>query len=251
MCVSGSYLAGSIKGRILRPILILEICMFRDVLPVFENLNEKAEQIAGEHFIEIGNQPAGEYESIDMASVAEDAFEEGEAYCETMRTMRQTMRNLLAAGLFHLVEQQLSEICRDATFKNEGPTGKNLETITAWYKEHFELDLETLSNWKLINEMRLVTNSVKHAEGKSVEKLRGIRPELFLMPDYQIFEDDDPAELIQEASRRRVYQPLAGEDLYVSEELLHIYCKAAENFFLEIAAYFASHPDDYYPKQPM
>jgi hypothetical protein len=45
---------------------------------------------------------------------------------------------------------------------------------------------------------------------------------------------------------RHVSTPLSGEEFFVSEKLLKAYADAAESFFVEIAAHFKAHSDDYY-----
>jgi hypothetical protein len=88
-----------------------------------------------------------------------------------MVSVRQTMLNLVAAGLFHLVEQQLADFCRDGCF-NVAPPSTGLEKATAWYRDHFDLDLPSLRAWRNVDELRLVANAFKHAEGGSASKLR-------------------------------------------------------------------------------
>jgi hypothetical protein len=45
---------------------------------------------------------------------------------------------------------------------------------------------------------------------------------------------------------RPVSAPLAGEDLFVSEELLQQYAEGVEKFFREIADHFEQHEDEFY-----
>lgn len=99
-----------------------------------------------------------------------------------MRSLRQTMLNLLATGLFHLAEQQLAVLGQDAGFENRQPKSTTLEDVVKWYKSTLRLDLRSLSEWPLIDELRLVANTAKHAEGKSSDDLRILRPELFCDP---------------------------------------------------------------------
>lgn len=109
-------------------------------------------------------------------------------------------------------------------------------------KGHLQLDLKTLPSWSAIDELRLVANAVKHAEGKASRQLERLRPELFRNPGYAEFYKEhglDPY-------IGPVAAPLAGEDLFVSEVLLREYAGAAESFFGEIAAYFSAHGDDFF-----
>jgi hypothetical protein len=117
----------------------------------------------------MGAQPASEDFDGDTSGYAEDAQERGQSWYDLMRSLRQTMLNLLAAGLFHLIEQQLGVFAKIA--------------------EHMGISI-------------------------------------FQTP--------------------KVVAPMAGEDLFVTEDLLKKYAEAAESFFREIAAYFEAHENEYY-----
>jgi hypothetical protein len=62
MAVPGGYLKTQIERCALRPIVGYRECVFREVLPVFGNLNERAERVAKEHFNRIGAEAVGEEE---------------------------------------------------------------------------------------------------------------------------------------------------------------------------------------------
>lgn len=125
------------------------------------------------------------------------------------------------------------------------PKDTKLEEVKNWYALHFDLDLETLPSYGKIDELRLVANAVKHAEGPATKQLRQRRPELFSNPDYQeIYRDMEEHGL--ERTLGPVHSPLSGEEFFVSEKLLHEYAEAAESFFGEVANHFKAHSDDYY-----
>ena len=102
-----------------------------------------------------------------------------------MVSLRQSMLNLLAAGLFHLTEQQLAVLCRDAGFTTDPPRDTKMDEVKKWYAANLRLYLEALPSWGVINELRLVANAVKHAEGSATRQLRTLRPELFSNPDFE------------------------------------------------------------------
>jgi len=121
-----------------------------------------------------------------------------------------------------------------------------LEVVKTWYLDNLGIDLSSLPSWGIIDELRLVANSVKHAEGKSAMQLRELRPELFSNPDL--------AEILAEWERygRRqepgpLLAPLAGEDLFVSENHLKAYADGARSLFEEIIELCESHSDDRFP----
>jgi hypothetical protein len=43
------------------------------------------------------------------------------------------------------------------------------------------VDIESLKSWSKINELKLVADSVKHAEGRSSEELKKLRLDLFIL----------------------------------------------------------------------
>lgn len=227
------------------PIVAFREYIFRDVLPAFSNLNERAEQVANEYYGRIGSLPAGDDCSVDMGDVAEDAHDHSADWYEMMASLRQSMRNLLAAGLFHLLEQQLAALCRDGGFRAAPPRKTKLDLVADWYREYLRLDFKTLGSWAVINELRLVANAVKHGEGAATRQLRAFRPELFTNPDYVAMYGELGENGIQ-PHFGPVEAPMAGEDLFVSEPLLHRYATAAEALLEEIAGYFAMHHDEYF-----
>ena len=203
----------------------------------FSDLEKKADEVADAAFQRYGDEPAGPDFDGDMSVFAERAEQKGQAFYETMYPLRQAALNLFTAGLFHLLEQQLASLCHDAAFDVPPPGDTKLAVVVKWYRDHFCLDLETLPEWAPIQELNYIANTVKHAEGPSAEKLRNVRPELFHhLPDSFLL-----AEL-------PVRLPLAGDDLYVTDDLFREYSHAATQFFTTIAAYFETHRDDYFPR---
>ena len=74
-----------------------------------------------------------------------------------------------------------------------------------------------------------MANSVKHADGPSVEALKERRPELFT---HLRFRHEKPDSVM--LTVHRVYHPLSGEDLCVSEEDLGSFFGAVEEFWKRI-----------------
>src|SRR5260370_4341890 len=134
--MNGHYLELQVRTRVVGPIIAFREYILRDVLSAFGHLPERAGQVAEEYYKRIGSMPAGEDYDIDMASVAEAAQDHSLSWYEMMTSLRQTMRNLLAAGLFHLTEQQLAALCRDAWVTMEPPADTGLGTVKQWYSPH-------------------------------------------------------------------------------------------------------------------
>ena len=242
--MTGGYLASQIRQWRIRPIIAFREYIFRDVVPQFGRLNERADQIGNEYFEAAISQPAGEDCDGDLSGFAEDAHDHALSWYEMMRSLRQTMLNLLAAGLFHLTEQQLAQLGNDVGFDNRRPKEAALYEVVKWYGSVLHLDLKRLSGWPLIRELRLVANTAKHAEGKSSGELRNLRPGLFCDPKFaEIYQGMGIRDYLL---NRPVSAPLAGEDLFISEELLQQYAEGVEKFFREIADHFEQHEDEYY-----
>jgi hypothetical protein len=233
--VSDQYVARRIEGDILAPIVAFREYIFRDVLPAFGNINERAQQVADDYYNLIAALPRGEFDEIGMADVAEDAQEESHSWWEMMTSLRQTMLNLTAAGLFHLLEQRLALLTRDAIFSRAPLAEVKWKVIRDWYSTHLHVDLMGLPAWVLMDELRLVANSVKHGEGVSARELRAIRPELFRDPfEAMLFPN------LRDEVVRPIVVPLSADEFFVTEEFLKMYADGAETFLRQIGAYLRS-----------
>lgn len=242
MATTGHYVAWRVRVSAIPYLKAYGECVLRDVVGAFGDLERRADEVANAAFERYGAQPAGENFDGDMGDFAERAQDEGIAFYQTMFAIRQSTLNLLAVGLFHLVEQRLADLCRDASFDVAPPGDTKIAVVASWYRDHFGLELSALPDWATTDELRLVANAVKHAEGGSAEELRNIRPQLFQHPAIR--------KLLPEEDFRialPVDLPLAGEGLYVSEEFFRGYSEAASRFFESIANYFDQHGDAYYP----
>lgn len=218
-------------------------CVLRDVLPAFSDLVKKADKVAHAEFQRLGSLPADENSNGDMSAAAEAAEEKGQVFYDTMVALRQSTLNLFAAGLFHLVEQQLADLCVDGAFEVLPPTDTKLSVVAEWYNRHFNLNLASLEVWPKIVELRLIANAVKHAEGGAAQRLRDLCPELFQHPSLRELFPDFP--FMHTAPSLRL--PLAGDDFYVTDERFSDYSEAANRLFELIAEYFEAHADDLYP----
>ncbi len=198
--------------------------------------------MATSEFKRLGEQPAGEDFDGDMSVAAEAAQDKGHVFYYTMVAIRQTSLNLFAAGLFHLLEQQLADLCRDGAFDAPPPSDTRLSLVAAWYRSNFNFDLSKLSAWPKIEQLRLLANSVKHGEGDSAAKLRAIRPDLFQNPSLRELLLDFPEMYTTQAVRL----PMAGEDIFVTTQVFAEFSQAANSFIAEIAEYFVAHKEELY-----
>lgn len=185
MPVTGLYLNRRVQESIIPYIKAYRACVLRDVAPVFANLSKRAVAIANAEFIRIGRQPANEDFDGDMSVAAETAQAKGQAFYETMNSIQQATLNLFSAGLFHLLEQQLADLCHDRAFDEDPPNDTKLEIVAKWYSTQFGLQFSSLASWQKISQLRLLANAVKHGEGSSAIELRALRPDLFQDPTIQ------------------------------------------------------------------
>jgi len=198
--------------------------MLQEILPVFNNLEGRANTIADE--------------------------DEAEAFFNTMEDLRQATINLYTTGIYHLLEQQLMDVCRDRTFfdpKHPVPKDTDLKTVAAWYKNRLDINLRQLPAWHKIRELECVANTVKHGEGPSATKLRKIRPDLFEHPVTRTILPKSSWNAVQE-DPLELRSPLAG-DLYITKEQFAEFAGTAEKFLREIVDYFEKHADEYYPRE--
>jgi hypothetical protein len=229
---------------VIRPIIAFREYIFRDLVPQFANLDERATQVGKDHYEMMSSQPVSGDSDYDPSEFAEDAQDQAIGWYQMMRSLRQTMFNLLAAGFFHLTEQQLTALCYDAGFGVRPPGDTKLDVVVEWYKSNLRLDLSLLPNWSLVDELRVLTNTIKHAEGSGSRRLRTKRPELFCDPSVLgLFPETEMRDYFL---KKTVVAPLGGEDIFVTEDILKHYAEGVESFFEEIAAHFAAHENENY-----
>jgi hypothetical protein len=200
----------------------------------------RAQQIQKDYYNRIARRPAGEYgEEIDLSDAADAAQQHSYDWWEMMTSLRQTMLNLMAAGLFHIVEQQLATLSGDALF-DEPVKDTKISDVRAWYQRELQIDFTAMPSWKVMDELRLVANTVKHGEGASAKMLRAEHPELF-NPAYTELYRDAGVHSEGRVRRATLSAPLSGDDFFVTEEILQGYAEAAEAFFGEIATELLRH----------
>lgn len=171
------------------------------IIPTFDHIEEEAQKVENDEWERICTSPGDP--DKDLGDFVDKVRDLGIEYYRILYGIKQAFLNVTAASLYHLFEQQLSFFLRheflpsSARVKGELINDKKLkEYIFSYYPE--------------MDELRLVANVVKHAEGGSAEDLRKIRPDLFSNPDFkEIFPH------IQNYEIKNLYLPLAGEDFYI------------------------------------
>lgn len=200
------------------------------LLPAFDTLDAESERKSDEEYERLASLAASE--DVDMADLAEKAREAGVTYYQLISGLRQGLQNMFAAALYHLYEQQLLLFHRreilDPREENDAALFK-----PSVFRERLlrhGIDVKSFRSWPLIDELRLVANTVKHAEGESASDLHARRPELFLDPRVT------GLQFLGSKAVARVYQPVMGEDLYMSIDELERYASAVEQFWSELTA---------------
>lgn len=164
------------------------------------------------------------------ADFAENAEQAGVSHYLMLDGIRQAMLNLFAAALYHAFEQQTMLFHRREVLK---PAEENDHTLLKFSEFQSRLarsgvDIKTFASWAKVEELRLVANAVKHAEGDSGVQLHRLRPDIFENPHHDQFG-------LSGARGSRIFQPLVGEDLYVSLTDIHDYCATITTFWRELS----------------
>jgi hypothetical protein len=201
--------------------------VYHRLLPPFECIDAEAQAVEQREFERLGQMPA--FDDVDMADVAEQASDAGIAFYETMTGVRQALLNIFSASLRHLLEQQLLLFHRRRLLRPTEQNQADLFSLSEALKrlEAYGIDCRRFKTWTKLEELRLVANTVKHAEGPSSKQLYECRPDLFLSPLDR--------KLKLRPSSGPIFTPLAGEDIYVTLEDLAAYFDAATAFWNELA----------------
>jgi hypothetical protein len=196
------------------------------LMPTFDSIEDEAETIQHEKWERLSSS-SNEY--TDPAISAENAMEAGLEYYEMMMGVRQGLLNILATALHHLFEQQIILMLRREILPLDVETNVHLFKVGTFMTELQEagIDIAKFSSWEAVTELKLVSNSVKHAEGSSAEKLRAINPRIFENP---ILRDSEPG---FHTNTSWLYMPLSGDDLYVTVDDLKRYSTGIVRFWEE------------------
>ena len=201
------------------------------LLPSFEEnkIEEESKRIGDKVCDQFMSMPGtGEEDPSYFAEKAENA---GNSHYILMNGIRQGMLNLFAATLFHAFEQQIMVFHRKNVLCQSEENDPKLFKWPVFQcrLKKYGINIKEFPSWAKINELRLVANTVKHAEGESSQQLRQERPEMFKNPDLSGFSQfiSDPA--------LHVFQPLVGDGLYVSLQDIKEYRYHLVRFWQELA----------------
>jgi hypothetical protein len=203
----------------------------RRLLPTFKesDISNEAEAAADQVWDVLMSMPAtGDEDPSDFVEAAQEA---GLDHFLLVTGIRQGVINMFAAGLYHAFEQQLLYFHREELLpyghqhdKTQLKVGKVMERLGAR-----GIALTSFRSWALVEELRLLANAVKHAEGESAEQLRHIRPDLFEDPRLKQLGVD-----VSPPVNRPIYLPMIGDDIFVAVDDLLRYREALIEFWREL-----------------
>lgn len=191
------------------------------LLPTFNDIEQKAEEVAEAYLTSVNYKTSSEDGEVERGVSRSISS----LHVERMERVRQTMLNLAAVGLFHRLEQLLSDIVQNAPSSTaETDPKKAAKTISFCglvkkLEKHEPALLKRLP-WSQINELRLVANVAKHAEGTSAKKLHEKKPNLFGSRD------------------GGTGSPLLGEELFLFASDFKHYAEAADSLLKELPQHF-------------
>ena len=150
------------------------------VLPTFATLNDEAEAVQQAAYDRMDQSPC----ERDPASEYEQGLEEAAEWLRMMWGIRQGTVNLYAAGLYHVVEQQLLNFHRNvilAPGEEERVIRERLQ-LQVFRLDDLDLRLQAcgiklteIPSYPAIRQLKLIANTVKHSEGPDCDRLRAER----------------------------------------------------------------------------
>lgn len=199
------------------------------LLPTFEKLQEEADSVEAAEWDRLMGLPSdGDF---DPGDYAERAKEESSEYYELMIGVRQSIINMFAVASYHLWEQQLLTFHRRQILDPREENDQSLMKIAEAKNRLLSkgVNIESFSSYSQIDQMRLLTNTIKHADGHSADDLKAICPEYFHFPDAL----PDPPGVTPYIPP--TYSPLAGRDVYLTLEQLESLVESLVTFWSELA----------------
>lgn len=210
-----------------------EQVFFQKIAPAFRTMEEEAERIVNDKYELLVQKPGVPDADLDLSDLAEEAQESGIEYYLIMRGIEQGITNLFAVAMYHLFEQELLLIHRRELLSPWEQNDEHLLGLDELKRRmrNSGIDLETFRSWNKLEELRLVANTVKHADGRSSAALKKRRPDMFIAPNLR-------AEKVNVviSPTTQVFLPLAGEDVYVTMEDISSYFRAVQDFWEELVA---------------
>jgi hypothetical protein len=214
----GRYEADYIRDHLVRQLRFYDATFNSRVFPAVADPAGEARRAAEELWGSLMSRPG----EGDPGADAERAGDREQDVYQSVQAMHQIILNLFTAGLFHLFEQQAATLYCEWTGKNEGGLG----ALTSWLLKTLKVDVKSCPHWQRVDELRLVANVVKHAEGHSAQDLRAVNPLLF---DHALLRQPEYSGIPK--TQMPVREPLAGDDLFLIKEDYDAYVGVLVHFW--------------------
>jgi hypothetical protein len=191
----------------------------------FENIEKEANSHAEEIFSAFSN------ENIDSFTAAEWATEKGMEMYETLSIIKLNHLLMTISMLYHIWEQQLvrftiRELRHYLTFREKALSYKEVQKV---FQLHGVNIIDTMS-WGKIQELKSLSNTIKHGDGDSAAKLRKIRPDFFRRNVISDLDDIDEIDSLEMGGSVLLDQ----YSLQVNEQDLYTYINATRDFWDEM-----------------
>lgn len=156
----------------------------RRILPAFAHVQDEGDAIAEEVFQQLGKGAGPDYDSSEDAMVAQEARFE---HFDLMGKVMQSLINAMLVTVSHLFEQQLIALVRRVYLSLTEAEAKALaqkprDRFKAMVRDRTNIDVDTLPGWAKAEELRMIANTIKHADGPAADSLRQLRPDLLTHP---------------------------------------------------------------------
>jgi hypothetical protein len=217
------YLHESLKRK-----LILEIDTFRRLFnerlfPTFSNIESEADSYTKEYFERISSSCYDE--SIDPSVLADQALEKGVSLYFELSQVKYSFTAVSISSLYHMWEQQIKRfLFRELRHTCEIELQTFCSNGFRDFQIHlsmFKIDITTFRNFSRLNELRLLSNVIKHGDGKSARELFKLNSSLF---------NTKPTDRILELG---LESTLLDESLKVDQDLFNSYSDTLMSFWEE------------------
>jgi len=176
------YLYSKLRTSFKNPYELFIKTYINRIAPVFSTIEHEADKIRDDYYQELGNyfDPENDNES----DYAELAMEKGFNYYEGMSLMQYNTKLMWISTVYEFWERQIRKYLYDeithihkfynkkgneCDYKDFCTKGiDNIKEEFLW----FNYDMELQDSWKDINELRLLTNVIKHGDGWSATELQ-------------------------------------------------------------------------------
>lgn len=195
--------------------------IFDRILPTLDLIDNEAKQVEKDTYERL-SLSASEY--TDESDVEEASLNAAISHFEVLTETRQAVINAFVVAIAHLFEQQKHLLACNTLLDSE-PNSKKREERYRELLSGYEVNESGFFNLKKLEELKIVADAIKHGEGQSAERLRLLRPDLFVHPCVRHF--PGPMEDILGP----IHRPLMGDDLFVQPEDLSGYLDAVDEYW--------------------